>query len=445
MKITIVGAGRVGLHLAKYFVEEQQDVFLVDVDRRNMASIEADFNLRTFAGHPTDFNTLRDAGAGDADIFVAVTANTAENLVACALAKSMGARKTIARVDKYSYLEATNTAVVNRMGVDHVVFPDFFAARAIISALDHPWCKGWNEFNDGAIVMAAVTVHDASPIVGKHLRDLRDESRFMHVSALRRNYTTIIPGGNDSIASGDTLYITTLPSGVADVMRVTGHSASQVRKVIMMGGSSVTEIVARAAAQRFNFVIIEKDIDRCRQLTETCPDSEIIFGDAGEYDVLEEAGIRKCEAFVATSDNTESNILACLTASDLGVYRTVAEVEKEQLIDKAESFHIGSVINKPIITANAIFQLILDADASSSKCFALNDAEVARMVIRSDSELVGRPVRELRLPRELTLAGLVRDGQGIIVNGDTQLQAGDTVIVFCLYGALNKVEKVFKK
>lgn len=445
MNITIVGAGRVGVHLAKYFSDEHQDVFLVDNDRGHLSVLESDFNLKTFHGQPIDFKTLREANTENADIFVSVTADTATNLVTCALAKSMGAKKTIARVEKYDFLEKINSPVIKNMGVDHVVYPDYISALSVISALEHSWSYGWNDFNDGLIVMVAVKVDEDAPIVGFKLKEMYKESRNMHISALRRGSKTIIPHGEDSINPGDVLYITTVPQGVEKVKTVTGKNDSVIKKVILMGGSKVAELTARIAGKKYSFVIVEKNLDRCRELTESCPEAEIIYGDGSDEDVLEEAGINNCDAFVALSNSSESNILGCLTAYDKGVNRTVAEVEKEQFIPKAESFNIGAIINKPIITANSIFQIILDSDYSSSKCFAMKDAEVARMEIKAGSSLTKMPVKDLPLPKELSFAGVIRDGKGEIVTGNTIFQAGDNVIVFCLNGSLNKMEKFFRK
>ena len=445
MKITIVGAGRVGIHLSKYFADEQQDVYLVDSDPKHLVMLESDFNLRTYCGEPTDFEILREANSEKADIFVAVTANTAENLVACAMAKSMGAKKTIARVDKYNYLLPSNEEVVNRMGVDHVVFPDYLAAQTIISSLQHPWSKDWSEFEDGAIIMVAVEVRPDSRIQGLKLKELFGESRVLHISALRRNHKTLIPHGDDHILAGDTLYITLVPEGLDKVTELIGIDPAPVKKVILMGGSTVSELIAGSAHKSFSFTLIEKNLERCRRLMEVCPESEIIYGDGSELDVLEEAGISKCDAFVALTDNTESNILSCLTSEDMGVRKNIAEVEKEQLIDKAESFNLDTIINKPIITANAIFQLILDANIDSSKCFVLPDAEVGRITVREGSYLTKAKVMDLKLPEELTLAGLIRQGKGKMVTGTTLFQPGDVAIVFCLAGSLKRVEKLFGK
>lgn len=444
MKITIVGAGRVGVHLAKYFSDEQQDVYLVDDSPEHLSLLESDFNLRTFLGRPTDFQTLRDANSEKADVFVAVTANTAENLVACAMAKSMGARKTIARVDNFNYIHSSNAEVVRRMGVDNVVFPDYLSAQAVISSLEHSWCRGWSEF-DGSIILVAVDITESSPLAGRQLKDLNSESRVLHVSALRRDHATIIPRGDDRIMTGDVLYVTAVPSGIEKIMDLVGISQSEINNVILMGGSTVSEIAVQLSGKRFSYVLIEKNRERCRQLMASCADCEIICGDASEHDVLEEAGISRCDAFVALTDNTEGNILACLTAEDMGVGKNIVEIEKEQLIAKAESFRLGTIINKPIITANAIFQLILDSNVDSSKCFALTDAEVARLQVGRGSFLLNEAVKNLRLPHGLTFAGLIRDGRGEMVTGMTRFQTGDTVIVFCLPGSLKKVEKLFGK
>lgn len=445
MKITIVGAGRVGVHLSKYFALEQQDVFLVDSNPNHLTMLESDFNLRTFCGEPTDFETLRQAHSEKADIFVAVTANTAENLVACAMAKSMGAKKTIARVDKFNYLLPSNEQVVKRMGVDHVVFPDYLAAKSIVSSLQHEWSKDWSEFENGSIIMVAVDVKENSDIQGLYLKDLFKDNRILHISAMRRNHKTIIPHGDDLILSGDILYITVTPEGLPKVSELLGIQPKAIKNVILMGGSTVSELIAKEAGKKFDCTIIEKDRERCRRLMATYPHSEIIFGDGSELDVLDEAGINKCDAFVALTDNTESNILSCLTAADMGIRKVIAEVEKEQLIEKAESFKLDTIINKPIITANAIFQIILDANVESSKSFILPDAEVGTITVKSGSYLTRGKVMDLKLPEELTLAGLIRNGKGMMVTGTTQFLSGDTAIVFCLAGSLKRVEKLFGK
>lgn len=445
MKITIVGAGRIGLHLAKYLSSEHQDVYLVDTDSSKLAILESDFNMRTFVGEPTDFKILREAEAENADIFVAVTADTSDNLVACTMAKSMGAKRTIARVERDDFMEAVNEDVVRRMGVDHTVNPDLLAAKTIINSLKHPWCRSWDEFDQGEIILTAVSLAVDAPIVGHQLKDMSADSKLFHVSALRRQNSTIIPRGNDYVMPDDILYITSTAAGISRIMELTGKQSYDISRVVIMGGSKVAELISKLASDVLSITIVEKDLERCRQLTASCPDSDIIYGDASEEEVLIEAGISKADAFIALSDSSESNILSCLTAADAGARKTVAEIEREQFIEKAEGFGVGSIINKPIITANAIYQLILDAGAYSSKCFAMTHADVARMKIKEDSYLTSAPVKDLRLPSELTFAGYISNHAGEIVTGLTHFKGGEEVIVFCLNGALNKVYKLFRK
>lgn len=445
MKITIVGAGRVGVHLAKYFSNEHQDVYLVDKDAEKLSILDADFNMRTFVGEPTDFNVLREANAETADVFAAVTADTEDNLVACAMAKSMGARLTIARVERYDFMDPANAAVVSRMGVDRIVYPELLAAQTVINALEHPWCRSWDDFDNEAILLTAVSINSHAPIVGHKLKELSADNSNFHISALRRDNKTIIPRGDDYVIENDILYFTSVPAAIDRVMELCGKSDFNIKNVLIMGGSKIAEIIDKIAPRKYSLTLIEKDRMKCRTLAENCNSCSIIYGDASERDVLEEAGISKCDAFVALSNITEGNLLACITAKEARVRRTIAEIEKEQFIDKGESFGIGTIINKPIITANAIFQLILDSDTDTKRCFAMTHAEVARLEIREDSFLTSAPIKDLKLPRELTFAGLIRNNEGFIVNGDTRFRAGDQVIVFCMNGALNIVEKLFSK
>ena len=184
-------------------------------------------------------------------------------------------------------------------------------------------------------------------------------------------------------------------------------------------------------------------MDVCRRLPEKCPECEIVYGDARDIDVLREEGIEDVDAFIALSESSEANILACLTAKEFGVGKSIAEVENIQFISEAEGLNIGTVINKKLLASSKIFQILLDADINSSKCLALADAEVAEMIVKPNSKITKAEVKDLNLTRDMTIAGLVRDGIGMLVKGDTRIQAGDHVVVFCLAGAIHKVERLF--
>ncbi len=188
------------------------------------------------------------------------------------------------------------------------------------------------------------------------------------------------------------------------------------------------------AGEHFKFKIIEPDIEVCRKLPQKCSHCEIIHGDARDTDLLAEIGIDEYDAFAALTDSSEANILTCLT---------IANVENIQFISQAENLNIGMVVNKKLLASSTIFQILLDTDSSTSKCLALADAEVAELDVRPGSKVAGIPVKHLKLSRQMTMAGLIRDNKGMLINGDTILVPGDHVLVFCLSGALHKVEKLF--
>ena len=169
----------------------------------------------------------------------------------------------------------------------------------------------------------------------------------------------------------------------------------------------------------------------------------IIQGDGRDIDLLKEEGIMDTDAFIALTDSSETNILACLTAKGFGVPKTVAEVENISFITVAEGLNIGSVINKKLIAASRIYQLLLDEDDSNVKCLSLADAEVAELIAKEGSKITKAQVKDLSLPKDLTIGGLIREGKGLIVNGNTHIQPNDHVVVFCLDTAIRKIEKLF--
>ena len=178
-------------------------------------------------------------------------------------------------------------------------------------------------------------------------------------------------------------------------------------------------------------------------MADTLPNCNIIHGDGRNFEVLEEEGIEEMDAFIALTDSSETNILGCLAAKEYGVKKTIAEVENIQFINEAEALNIGTIINKKLLASSSIFQILLDADSSNVKCLALADAEVAEIVAKKDSKITRAKVKDLNLSKDLTIAGMLRKGKGYLVQGDTQIQEGDRVVVFCLSGAIHKVEKLF--
>lgn len=442
MKIVIMGAGEVGSHLAKLLSRENQDIVLVDPDVSKLEPLDSNYNLMTCVGHPTSFQSLKNAGVHRCDLYIAVTPSETTNITSCEIAKHLGAKTTLARVDNYEFMHPENLAVFESFGVDHLIYPEMLAAAEVLTAMRQSWVRNWLALNGGEIMLIGVKVYDNAPIVGQQLRDLSIQQA-LHVSAIKRRHETIIPRGDDRIQSGDILFFTTTKDHIDDVRELCGKTDHRVKKVMIMGGSRIAIRIAAMADDDFKIKIIEIDPSKCLHLAERCPNAEIIHGDARDNDLLIEEGIEDQDAFIALTDSSETNILACLTAKEFGVKKTVAEVENIQFISEAEGLNIGTVINKKLLASSKIFQLLLDADDATSKCLTLADAEVASIEARAGSKITKGRVCDLNLSRDMTIAGAVRDGIGMLVTGNTIILPGDQVVVFCLAGALHKVERLF--
>lgn len=432
-----------GSHLAKLLSGEQQDIIVIDENLDRLIPLDENYNLLTVVGSPTSFFTQRDASVPTADLFIAVTPYESTNIVACGIAKSMGAKRTVARVGHYGFMDPANKDTMKSMGVDRLIYPEYLAAKEIISALEHSWVRNWFELHGGQIILVGVRIGANAPLAGMQLKEFAATGANFHVSAIRRNRETIIPRGNDHMYAGDILYITTLRDNIPELIELCGKKARKIRKVVIMGASKIAIRLCDMASDRFRFTIIDNDRETCRRLPEKCTDAEIIHGDARDTDVLIEAGADEADAFVALSPSSESNILTVLTAKELGVPKNVAEVEDFQFIPQAEGLGISSVINKKLLASSSIFQLLLDADSSTSKCLALSDAEVAELEVHPGAKISSAPVKDLHLDRSMTLAGLIRDGRGQLITGNTVIQPGDRVLLFCLTGSLRKVERLF--
>lgn len=443
MRIVIAGAGEVGSHLAKLLSFENQDIVLVDNDATKLANLDANYNMMTMVGRPTSIKALRDAGVENCELFIAVSPYETTNIVSCSIAKQLGAVKTVARIDNYEFMNANNKEYFKTMGVDSLIYPEYLAAQEILTALHRPWVRHWFELHDGEIILVGVKMRENAQLIGMQLRDLPALRPTFHISAIKRRHNTIIPRGDDHIKTGDILYFTTTRDHVDDLLEICGKTDYKVNKVLIMGGSRIAVRAIALAGGEFDFKIIEKEIETCRQLAEQCPGCDIIHGDARDIEVLREEGIGDADAFIALTDSSETNILACIMAKEFGVAKTIAEVENLQLISEAEGLNIGTTINKKLLASSTIFQLLLDADSSTSKCHALTDAEVAEIEARPGSKITRAAVKDLNLSRDMTIAGLVRDGVGMLVTGNTRIQPGDHVVVFCLAGALHKIEKLF--
>ena len=447
MKIVIAGAGAVGTHLSKLLSREHQDCVLIDDSEERLGSL-SEYDVMTYQASPTSIQALKDAGVQHADLFVGVTPEESVNLNACVLAHALGAKKTVARIDNYEYLSHDLQPFFKNLGVDSLIYPEVLAAIDITNGLKLSWVRQRWDVHDGALILLGVKLRESAEILNQPLRNLCGPDDPYHVVAIKRNGDTLIPGGMDELRVNDLVYFMTTKEYIPYIRKIVGKEHyTDVKNVIIMGGGKTAVRAALTIPNYMSVKIIESDAQRCEQLNELLENNEamVIHGDGRDLGLLEEEGIKNTQAFVALTGNAETNILACLTAKKLGVRKTVAMVENLDYVSMAESLDIGTIINKKTIAASHIFQMMLDADVQNLRSLMLVDAEVAEFIAAEGSRVTKRPVKDLGMPFGVTIGGLVRKGQGMLVNGNSQIEAGDSVMVFCHEQKLNNVEKFFKK
>jgi trk system potassium uptake protein TrkA len=391
---------------------------------------------------------LKEAGVEHADLFVGVTPEESINLNACILAHALGAKKTVARIDNYEYLSPELQPFFKNLGVDSLIYPEVLAAIDITNGLKLSWVRQRWDVHDGALILLGIKLREAAEILNRPLRELCGPDDPYHIVAIKRNGDTLIPGGMDELRVNDLVYFMTTKEYIPYIRKIVGKEHyTDVKNVIIMGGGKTAVRAALTIPNYMSVKIIEKDAQRCEKLNELLEKDEamVIHGDGRDLGLLEEEGIKNTQAFVALTGNAETNILACLTAKKLGVRKTVAMVENLDYVSMAESLDIGTIINKKTIAASHIFQMMLDADVENLRSLMVVDAEVAEFTAAEGSKVTKKPVKDLGMPFGVTIGGLVRNGVGMLVNGNSQIQAGDSVMVFCHEQKLNNVEKFFKK
>lgn len=444
MKIIIAGAGEVGTHLAKLMAQEKQDIVLMDPSEERLKFANSYMEILSTVGNPTSLRDLEEAGIKHADLFVSVTPEETTNLTACMLAANLGAKKTFARINNYEYLLPKNKEFFEKLGINTMIYPEMLAAKEIVSAIKRPWSRQYWELFGGALILIGVKVRENAPIVDTRLMDLVNDKKLYHIVAIKRNNDTIIPNGTDLIEAGDILFFTTTREHVEDVQRYAGKRNPEMKKVVIMGGSRIGIRASQYLPNNIRIKIIETDKDKSFQIAEKVPGNVLVInGDARDTDLLIQEGIKDTDAFIAVTENSSTNILACMAAKRFGVYKTIANVENLDYVPLAEKMDIGTIINKKLIAASYIYQFLLDADVTNVKCLTFADAEVAELVARPDSKITKKPVKDLKLPKDMTLGGLLRNGEPIMVKGDTVIQPYDHVMVFCLDSAMRKLEDYF--
>jgi trk system potassium uptake protein TrkA len=416
----------------------------MDEDKDRLAIIRDNSDVLTYVGKCTSLKDLTEAGIHGSDLYIGVTPEESKNITSCMLGSNLGAKKTLARIDNYEYLLPKNSDFFEKLGIHSMIYPELIAAREIAMSLKKPWTRFWWELCNGTVILAAAKVRENAPIVNKYLHELMEENKRFHLVAIKRNNITLIPRGNDQVLPNDIIYFTSLRKHIDNLSELLGKKSFETKKIMFMGGSRITMRTIQQLPQNISIKIIEKDRERAEMLVEMAPPNVTVFVEDGRNsEFLLREGITETDAFLALTANSEANILGCMMAKQYGVRKTVAEVENLDYISMAERFDIGTVINKKLIAASKIYELLLKADASNIKSLNIADANVGEVTAKPNSKVTKKLIKNLNLPSDIIFGALIRNGEPMLVDGDTLIEPYDQVVVFFLNKSLKSIESLF--
>lgn len=446
MRIIIAGAGEMGFHLAKLLAAEEQDIVIIDSDSDVLEYVSAHLDVGTVRGSSTSPRTLKEANISKADLLIAVTSNQETNFTTCVIGKSLGAKKTVARISNVELLNSREELNLSNVGIDEIISPASLAAREIKRLLKQSALTDTFEFEKGTLSLIGITIDEGSELFGKTLTEtayLNPDHNFTTVAILRDN-ETIIPYGENQFKQDDHAYFIAQPDGVERVTALAGKESIEIKNIMILGASKVGIHTAKLLSKKYNIKLIESDREKCHELVDVLPDTMIINGDGRDINLLKEEGIERMDAFIALTENSETNIMSSLVAKNNGVRKTVAMVENVDYIHLSQSIGIDTLINKKLIAANFIFRYIRKGEVLNITSIHGVDAEILEFEVGENAKILKNQLRHLDFPKTAIVGGVIRQGKGIAVRGDFEFEAKDRVVVLSKPECIKKVEGFFK-
>lgn len=451
MKIIILGAGEVGGTLAEHLASEANDITVVDTDGERLRDLEDRLDIRTVHGRGSFPTVLRQAGADDADMLVAVTNSDETNMIACEVAYALFNTPTkIARVRESAYLTRNELFSNEAIAVDVLISPEQVVTNYIKRLIEYPGSLQVIDFAGGKAQLVAVRAYYGGPLVGQKLRQLREHMPTVEtrVAAIFRRNQAIIPTGETVIEVDDEVFFIAARGHIRAVMSEMRRLDEHYKRIIIAGGGNIGERLAEAIESRYNVKIIENNPARCRYLSDNLDTTIVLQGNASNRDLLMEEGIHETDIFLALTNDDEANIMASLLAKQLGVRKVMTIINNPAYVDLVQGGEIDVAISPQLATIGSLLTYVRRGDIVSAHSLRRGAAEAIEVVAHGDkgsSKVIGRPIRKIALPPGATIGAMVRDEEVLIAHDDSIIESGDHVILFLVDKRhIRDVERLFQ-
>jgi len=452
MKIIILGAGQVGGNLAQNLAREASDITVVDIDGDRLRELQDRLDIRTVKGHGSHPEVLRQAGAEDADMLIAVTNSDEVNMMACQVGHTVYHTPTkIARVRATGYLSHEEIFRNDAMPVDFLVNPEQIVTADMKQLIDHPGALQVMDFAAGQVKLVAIKAYYGGPLVDQELRTLRQHmpSIDTRVAAIFRQNQPIIPEGSTVIEPDDEVFFIAASADIQAVMSEMRRTERPYKRIVIAGGGHIGAGLARSLEHRYGVRIIEQNRQRCYELSETLDRAIVLAGDASDSNLLLEENIEETDVFCSVTDDDEVNIMSCMLAKNLGARKVIALVNKPAYVNLIQrSDDIDIAISPQQATLGSILTHIRVGDVVKVHTLRTGAAEAIEAIAHGDEEssnVIGLAIEDINLPEGTTIGAIVRDDKVIIAHDDVVVEPDDHIILFLVdKKRIPEVEKLFQ-
>ncbi|VAW88647.1 Trk potassium uptake system protein TrkA [hydrothermal vent metagenome] len=451
MKIIILGAGQVGSSVAENLAREANDITVVDTDVSRIQALQDRLDIRTYVGHASHPDVLRQAGADEADMILAVTNSDETNMIACQIAYTLFHTPTkIARVRAYEYLKYKELFEQGALPIDVLISPEQVITDYMERLIEYPGALQVLDFANGKVRLVGVKAYHGGPLVGHELRTLRDhipgiETR---VAAIFRRGKSIIPEGNTVIEVDDEVFFIAARKNIRAVMSELRKLDKPCKRIIIAGGGNVGIRLAKALESRYQVKLIDHNKQRSRRISEQLERTIVLLGDAADEELLLEENIENTDVFCSVTNDDEANILAAMLAKRLGAKKVMALINRAAYVDLVESGEIDIAVSPHQATIGILLTHVRRGDVVVVHSLRRGAAEAIEAIAhgdRSNSRVVGRAVEDIKLPPGTTIGAVVRADEVIVAHHDTVIEAEDHVILFLVdKKRISDVERLFQ-
>lgn len=449
MKIIIIGAGEVGLHLARSLSWEEHKVVVIDQNQNLVDRVSGSLDVMAIHGSGTSASTLDRAGVKSTDLLIAVTSVDEVNIVACMLAKQFGVNKCIARIRREEYSEVESPVSLVELGIDQVINPELEAAREVVSMVKFQQTVDMVECAGGKMFIVGIKVEPDAKILNKPLRVLTPafpDAAFRLVAIVHNN-NTIIPTGNNIISKDDIVYVITAREDLEKVFELTGKPDKVSREIMLLGGSMIGRYVAQELEKdkENHLKMIECDSRLSKIAAEQLVNTIVVQGgDSTEIDLMTIEGISEMGVFAALTEDDENNIVTSLFARQMNVKRIITLVSKPEYLTILHAIGLEAAVNERLLTSGAILKYLRGGKIMAVSSLHGIEAEIIEFTVDKWAKAADKRLRDIKFPPGALVGAIDHGGEVTVAVGDSLIRSDDRVVVFCLQKAIPKLEKLFQ-